>query len=391
MKVVNKKIKIGILTILKVNNYGADLQVFALQKKIAELGYDAEIIDYLFYKHKDYIYTRQSRPFVKLGLKRKLKEFLNPRLEALKSLPQRKAKKKRETKFDAFHQNHIQLSTNTFHSIVELYGAKLDYDVFIVGSDQVWNPYSNTSLEPYFLTFATDNRRKLSYASSFGVSSIPQHARDKYCKCLNNLDYISVREQSGVELIKELTGRTANCVLDPTLLLDINDWKQVAAYPAFKKPYILLYVLTKSPYITRLAKEISSKLGWDVVRICKNAAKEDKDSSIYNIIDAGPSEFIGLFLNSSFVLTNSFHGTAFSVNFGKPFYTILPKHKLNNSRQQGLLALLKLEGRLIDEGDVFPNKELYFPEFTEASHLLAAQREQSINYLLKAVNGSSYA
>jgi hypothetical protein len=384
-----RKMKIGIITILKVNNYGAELQAFALQKKIEDLGYHSEIIDYLFYKHKDFRYTKQAMPFVDIGLKRRAKEFIHPISSRLKSLPYRKKKRIRELKFEKFHSKYSRLSVQTYRSIDELYRAELDYDVFIVGSDQVWNPYSNISLKPYFLTFVPPSKRKASYASSFGVSSIPSDGKDAYREGLNNLDHISVREEQGVKIVREIANREASQVLDPTLLMDEHKWREFALSPSIDKPYLLLYVLTTSPYITRLAKKIAVDLNLNLVRICKNAAIEDKDGSIINIIDAGPSEFVGTFLDASFVLTNSFHGTAYAINFAKPFYTILPKHKPNNSRQQNLLVAFNMKDRIIKEGDSYPAKEVYFPDFAKTTFLLKEKRAASIQFLKNAISGGN--
>jgi hypothetical protein len=387
MNHLQNKVKVGIITILRIKNYGAELQAYALQQKLNDAGFDAEIIDYLFYKHKDHVSTRMSRGFVRVGVAKQIKELLFPIVEQIKSFPYRTAKKRRDEKFDVFHQTHTQFSKDRYCSMDDLYNAKLDYDVYVVGSDQVWNPNCNTSLEPYFLTFAPNSKRKLSYASSFGVSSVPVEAQEKYRDCLNNIECISVREKQGVNIVKQLTGRDARHVLDPTLLLEKKQWEKIAHYPELKKPYVLLYVLTDSQYTTQLAKEMASKLGYDIVRICKNAAREDKDASIHNVIDAGPSEFLGWFLNSSFVLTNSFHGTAFSVNFNRPFYSVLRANKDNNSRQQDFLDSLKLKGRILEKGNAFPLKEDYLVDYNEANRLLDEQRDKSITYLLNAIKG----
>ena len=381
------KLKIGLITILKVNNYGAELQAFAFQKKLSLMGFDVETIDYLFYKHKDFHYTKQAKPFVKIGIKRRLKEFLNPILTGIQSFPYRHIKKQRDEKFKNFHQKYTKFSKQTFHSIDKLYQADFDYDIFIVGSDQVWNPQNNVTQKPYFLTFAPDTKRKISYASSFGVSSIPLDAQSMYKEWLNNLDDIMVREEQGVRIVKEITGRNAKHVLDPTLLLDIKEWGDVAICLDCKEPYLLLYVLTDSEYITQFAKKMANELNLNLVRICKNSVKQDQDNTIQNIIDAGPSEYIGLFLNASFVLTNSFHGTAFSLNFEKPFYTVLSKNKSNNSRQEGLLSLMHLEDRLIYEGEDFPQQETYFPDLSDAMCSLKEKREQSVSLLLNSING----
>jgi Polysaccharide pyruvyl transferase len=384
--IMNTK-SIGIITILKTNNYGAELQAFSFCHKLRQLGYEAEIIDYLYYKNSDFKRTKKAKPFVEIGLKRKIKEYLNPLSESLKSLIFCKDKTERSTRFNTFHSENTFFSKETYDSIDKLYNNDLQYDVYFVGSDQVWNPYSNINLEPYFLTFAPKNKTKISYASSFGVSTIPVDAHTKYEECLNNLSHIGVREEQGVQIVKDLTGRKAHHVLDPTLLLDKKDWGEVATSPYKCENYLLLYILTDSDYATKLAKKVAKDLNLNIVRICKNAVRQDREDSIINIIDAGPSEYVGLFMNASFVITNSFHGTAFSVNFEKSFYTLIPKHKDNNSRQESLLSTVGLKDRLIKEGAPIPEKSQHIVNFRISSAKLKKERDLSINYLLNAIEG----
>ncbi len=381
---------VGIVTILKTNNYGAELQAFALCHKLNLMGLDAEIIDFLFYKNPNFRRTKKSKSFVNIGLKRRLKEWLIPIIESVKSLHFNEAKRKRNLRYERFHEYHTKISQKTYHSIDELYNAALDYDIYIVGSDQVWNPYSNINLEPYFLTFAPKNKKKISYASSFGVSKIPLDATSSYKECLNNLNHISVREEQGVEIIRDLIGRKACHVLDPTLLLDFNGWVSVATFPIEKKNYLLLYVLTNSDYATQLAKKVAEDLNLTLVRICKNAMQQDSDKSIINIIDAGPSEFVGLFMNASFVITNSFHGTTFSVNFKKSFYTVLPEHKENNSRQESFLSMLGLSERLIKENSPPPEAVHHKIDFIAPSGRLDEARKSSIEYLVNVLEESTH-
>ncbi len=376
--------KIGIITIVKVNNYGAELQAFALQKKLQDLGCDAEIIDYLFYKHKKHIRTAGAKPWISIGFKNQLKEILYPFFYSIKTALYRSSKQKREKKFDEFHAANTKFS-RTFRSMDELYKAKLDYDVFVTGSDQVWNPSSNTNLDPYFLTFAPKDKKRISYASSFGVSEVPPATIPFYKERLQQFSAISVRESQAVDLVKRISGKPALHVLDPTLLLAKNEWNRIAKNPDIQKSYILLYILSPSDYATRLAESVSKQTGWKIVRICKEATREDKNKTIQNIIDAGPSEFVGWFLNASFVITNSFHGTAFAINFSKPFYTVAPTHKTNNSRQQSLLDLLGLEKRLLKQTNRFPNANNLQLNFTNVNVFLNKEREKSIDYLINAI------
>lgn len=383
-------IKIGIITILKVNNYGAELQAFALQKKLSNMGYNAEIIDYLYYKHKNHKPTKKSKPFVSSNLQKRIKEivlyrFVNPFMEMVIPIININFRN-RLNKFNTFHKKYTKLS-KTFHSIDSLYSFNHNYDVFIVGSDQVWNPGTGTSIEPYFLTFAPAGKRKIAYASSFGVTTIAEQNKANYGEYLSNLDAISVREQSGIQLVKELSGRDAVHVLDPTLLLTQEEWLPFSdkknIYP---NKYILIYLLSESGYINDIAYKLSAALGLPILKICKWGIGIKNYPNILNIVDAGPSEFLNLFQGASFVITNSFHGTAFSVNFRIPFYSIISKSKRNNSRIESLLQKTQLTNRLLIEGQNLEiNQNCLEIDFNDVGKILDAEREKSIQYLKNSI------
>lgn len=378
--------KIGVITILKTNNYGAELQAYATQAALRKMGYEAEIIDYLFYKNPGHKRTKSSRPVFKFGLKKRLAEWAYPLITSLKSLGNGKQNDVRTQRFDKFHLDNTALST-VYCSIDELYKAKLDYDVYMVGSDQVWNPGVYSSLLPYMLTFAPEGKKRVAYASSFGVSEIENSQQWLYQKYLPCFSAIGVREKNAVELVKNVAGCDATWVLDPTLLLNKEEWAMVAIDDLnISEPYILLYELTPSPYVLNLAYAMSQKKNLKIVRICKSAAVEDKDASIVNIIDAGPAEFVSLFANADMVITNSFHGTAFSVNFSKDFYTITPKRKHNNSRQRSLLELFNLQDRLIAE-DTDVNEVNITPiDYSKVNVILERERDRSYAFLKNAID-----
>lgn len=377
--------KIGIITILKVNNYGAELQAYALQNILCKLGHNAEIIDYLFYKNPKHIRTKRSRPTFRLGVKKRMSEILYPIYLRLKTLGNSTIYNKREQRFEAFHRKHTHMS-QTYRSIDQLFSAEMDYDIYIVGSDQVWNPGIYSSLDPYFLKFAPDGKKRLAYASSFGVSDIPAIARPYYSEALQHFNAIGVRESNAVELVKELSGKNAQWVLDPTLLLTKEDWNTIATRPDIiglnqQRGFILLYELTPCPYITKLAKHLKLDLKLPIVRICKSASNEDSEKSILNVTDAGPEEFIWLFAHATFIITNSFHGSAFSINMERNFYTIIPLRKQNNSRQQSLLKLFGLENRLLVEGSAFPPVKDIPIDYSTVTTILHAERQKSIKFL----------
>ena len=378
--------KVGIITILKTNNYGAELQAYATQAILNKLGFKAEIIDYLFYKNQCHKRSRKSLPVFKFGLKKKLVEWAYPLVMSLKALRSRKQSGVRTHRFDKFHEENTALST-VYRSMDELYAAKLDYDVYMVGSDQVWNPGVYSSLLPYMLTFAPEGKKRIAYASSFGVSQIDKSQEWFYKKYLPQFSAIGVREKNAVVLVDKISGCKSTWVLDPTLLLTKEDWLKVAKHSYdIPKDYILLYELTPCPYILELAKFFREKNGMDIVRICKNASVEDRESDILNIIDAGPAEFIELFVNAGMVITNSFHGTAFSINFGKDFYTIAPARKHNNSRQKSILELFGLEERLISENTPFEALSIKEINYPNVKKRLDEEREKSLCFLTNAID-----
>lgn len=379
------KKKIGIVTILKVNNYGAELQAYATQKVLQLMGYDAEIIDYLFYKNPRHKRTRMSRPTARMSLKKHLEECLFPIIANWKTRRFRKAQNERNAKFEEFHRENTRMSV-CYDTFDKLKSAKLNYDVIMTGSDQVWNPGIYSSLDPYLLRFGDEKMKRMAYAASFGVSQVPDDLRNYYNEALNRYSAIGVREDNAVNLVRSLSGKEATLVLDPTLLLDKEQWMKVAkpveGLP--DNPFVLIYELSDIPYIKQVAMYISEKTGLPIVRICKNASPEDKESKIMNIIDAGPAEFLYLFDKAEYVVTNSFHGTAFSVNFGKQFYTVIPLGKSNNSRQKSILKLMGCEDRMLTEGREMPAIERL--DTDRILVRLKEERQKSINFLKNAID-----
>lgn len=377
--------KIGIITILKVNNYGAELQAFALQRKLNAMGYDAEIIDYLYYKNKGHKRERISMPTFPFPLKKRVKEILLPIVENVKSWSSRKAHEHRNEGFVAFHQRNTRFSEVQYTSYSQLYSNVPEYDVYCVGSDQVWNPGCYTSLNPYFLTFAPKGKKRISYGSSFGVSEIPENAKQYFQSALNGLDFIAVREQTGKGLVNSLTGREATVVVDPTLLLSKEEWSNVAKYDKVpEKDYLLIYDLRDSEIVTQTALHIAKERGLSVVRICKTASSQDNGSNgILNIVDAAPDDFIGLFSKAKFVVTNSFHGTVFSNIFQKDFYSVLPCKRDNNSRVVDLLNRLGNQDRLVYEGDKLPN--IATVDWGAVREALKEYVKQSEQYLYESI------
>ena len=325
-------------------------------------------------------------PLIKTTPKNKLKDTVLKWIDKYSALKYPELAKSRKQKFDDFHKENTNLS-KAYTSFSQLYGEKKDYDVYMVGSDQVWNPNNGTNIAPFFLTFAPDGARKVSFASSFGVGSVDKQYHEQYKEWLNNIDFIATREQDGVAIIKEITGRQSKHVCDPAMLLTKKEWQDIMIpYEAKnEKPYILLFVFKNSPYAVEFAYKIQKKTGYRIIRVCKNEMPVESDDKILNIRDFGPAEFLGLYNSASVVITTSFHGTVFSLLFEKPFYTVTPKSKNNNSRQQGILRLFNLEERLLKEGDEYPNLDDLLVDFEKVTPLVDKFRTDSLTFLKNAI------
>lgn len=389
------KKSIGIITIFKANNYGAELQAYATQRTLRDLGYQAELIDYLFYKNPAHRPSRESRPWVRQNLKERLKDWVlyrlaGPLYECIGSLCSTKMRE-RLASFKRFHQQHSHLST-TYHSLHDLQAATLPYDVYIAGSDQIWNPNMGTSLSPYFLDFAPDTARRISYASSFGVSEIPASCTDTYRRGLARLDRIACREAQGVKLVRQLTGREAVQVLDPTLLLNASQWRAIGKDQLCppKGKYILIYNIVELEPIYRLALRISKETGWPVVKLCKRGMMLEERPGVQNLPEAGPQEFVSLIDQAALLLTNSFHGCAFALNLNTPMWVVVDAARSNNSRMESLLALAGQTDRLLDSHCDVDRLAYNRPmDFTYTNQALEAERAKSLQYLTEAIEGDT--
>lgn len=380
--------KIGIITLVRVNNYGAELQAFATQHALQLMGYDAEIIDYLYFINPRHKKTKGSAPSFATPFKLKVIAALYPWLQRYKRLKQDKTiLRSRDNRFESFHKENTKFSKE-YRTAESLAAAKMDYDVYIVGSDQVWNPNNYTSLDPYFLKFVPQDKIRISYASSFGVSALPEHTRSYYQEALGSLNAVSVREENAVQLVEDVAGVNAQWVLDPTLLLTGEEWKKYGKdVEGLPDKYVLIYEVTPCAYVKQLAQKVAEELGCRVVRITCDASRQESDEEVINIMDAGPAEFVWLFNKASMVVTNSFHGTAFSLNMQKDFFVVTPERKKNNSRQKSLLRLVGMEDRLLVEGAPMPGKDKFSVDFSTVNPLLTEAREKSINYLKGAIDG----
>lgn len=357
-----------LLSFVTSENYGAILQAVALQYKLQTKGFSA--------------------PYLNVRIKHSLKGLrfvLNLGYRTVRIFFGFKERQKRSSEFISKHLILTQEVLN-YNDAVRISKPFLS---FIVGSDQVWNPnYGKESQEIYLLCYDNEKPR-YSYASSFGVSKIDDSLKSKYKNALEKFNILTTRERTGKEIIADL-GLHSDIVLDPTLLLSDIEWKQFFdPLPIIKVKYILCYVMNGDNVSINYIKEYAkcfNKANNKRYKIYFIGDKEYKKIIPgYNLItDAGPKEFLNLIYNASYVITNSFHGTCFAVNFNKNFSTILRRSNRFNSRIEDLLHDLNISNRIqyVEDGlrvntDVLQN-DSYIPS-------LENLREKSVAYLDKII------
>lgn len=367
--------KIGIITIQKCDNFGADLQAYALGAKLRSLGYDAENIDYLFYKHPRHQGGKGEKPIFKLSVVNRAKEFFFPIVSGLKNLSRRSIIKVRRARFAAWTDRYLRCGSE-YRSIESLYANPPHYDVYMVGSDQVWNPRMGSNMLPYFLDFAPKNARCVSYAASFGISELSAEAFYKFKQLLRRFSAISMRERIGVDIVSAMAlGVEVKHVVDPTLLLGAQEWEECMIRPVDipNEPFLLLYDLIPSEESVALARRWASARGLRIVRI---------DEEAY-----GPGEFVWLFAHAECVVTNSFHGTSFAINNRKPFFSVVPQGMLNVSRIESLLNVLGLSERMLPACDCDMVDLEAGIAWDVVSAKLDGARNESLAFLRRAIEG----
>jgi len=360
---------IGILSFHRAINYGGVLQVYALQQTVFKINKNCEVIDYrspyiekLYYKSPLLNYK---------GIKRIIYVLL------------KNGPLKFNTKvFQGFVSRHIIVSENIY-KVNDLSLSISNYDVFITGSDQVWSYDCAGFDKNYFLDFVPDIEKKYSYAASFGSGTIPDNYTEKYRNYLKNYNQISVREESGKKYIENRLHLEARTHLDPTLLLTLDEWKRIAQKPKVLnkvEKFILIYMISPSKKLINYAKSYALNNNLKIVYINDNLYKA---KGVINAKKLTPEEFIYLFQKANYVLTNSFHGIVFSLNFNKSFLVeLLKTNKKINARITDVLSLFELDELIIDN---FNNLDFIDVNFENVNRKLTSLRKDSIDYISNIV------
>lgn len=330
------------ITCHNVYNYGASLQAFALNKYLNSQGYDNVIINYMpdylswHFKFSWWISARSSH--YSMLKSNPLLRFLFVTLRFLRDMPYLG----RKHAFDRFSNKYLRIS-EICNKSTEINRIVQDAEVLIAGSDQIWNSFSlENGRDPlFYLDFGPDNAKRISYAASFGANIILNEYHNFVVTKLACFDAISVRESKGFDLLASL-GFKSSVVVDPVFLLDRSEWVSMVDGRGKKSKYILVYAIGGlSDDIIKMALLVAEKTGYEVICIRSNAPQK----AFKEIKDAGPIEFISLIANAEYVISNSFHATAFSIIFEKEFYTFAYSNKESSERLRNLLDSVHLLSR----------------------------------------------
>ena len=372
---MNLERKIALVTFYK-SNYGSILQCFATKKFCELLGYECDVLD-----------SEKKESFIKKFLSvLKHPSIISQYNRQKKSYKIRAKFLSSETNFllDQFVEKLIKPK---FVSKSELESCMKEYEYIITGSDQVWN--ASLKVSPFFFLNFVPHEKRIALATSFGISEIPQYNRRALRKALNGFNYISVREETGVEIVKKYSKTSVCRVADPTFIYNADEWRAFAKdAKVFRNNYVLVHFLNE-PNQTALESInwLSEHLDLDVVAVGFNHDKL-KNISRFFFVDGGPWEYISLIDNADYILTDSFHSTLFSINLNKCFFTFDRQYSASKqtSRITDLLKRFNLENRLIENTEVL--KKIYLDKLPEhTQYILEKERIAVRDYIQKIVTG----
>lgn len=344
-----------LVTIFRVPNYGSVLQTYATQRVIESLGYGCCVLNYDHNKAE----WAKVHGVKSESIKNKICMWLGL-----------KASHRKSNKLTAFINKHLHLTKKYFFFRDIQNNEGCNYDVYVADSDQIWNT-KYTNCDPVFLLeFADDSKRKISVASSFACSQLDARYVDEFKSQLSRFNKISVREELGINVLKKIGIYESYQVLDPTLLLDSEQWNSLKYSNDIQEKYILLYMwcyaFEPRPYIYKVLKEYQQKLKCKIIVLEGYSDCSDEAKSYLNMVDATDSsisDFLSYFSKATLVVTSSFHGTAFAVNYGVPLISIVPGG--GDDRQSSLLNRLNLSQCCLKVGEDFSVLNPFYDKFKE--------------------------
>ncbi len=383
--------KIGIMTLYRNYNYGAVLQAYALQSFIKKNWPNCETIKY--YREINGKAKKPRSFFINSTLNIFRSMRMNKSIDAITYLRIQKKINSRNLMFNEFISNNISESRKEYIGHKNLKELNTIYDVFVAGSDNIWN--KNLLDTAFFLDFADDDKGKISYAAGMSYDSADSSIVDVIKPLLSRLDYISTREPSGKKLIESITNKTVFRALDPTLLLQSEEWSQIEKTINIESDmgYILCFFIEPSELMFKEAKLLREETGKTIVclpllhqKICPGEM-EYADICLFNV---GPQELLSLVRQADFICTDSFHGTAFSIIYNRQFACFRrfkdEKRSSLNLRMDHLLDSLGIPDRIVEVEDDIRKIYKKHIEYTQINECLETLRNESIDFLCNGIN-----
>ena len=354
--------RVGIITFHYSYNYGSVLQAYALKRLLELKGNDVSVINFIF--DRDF---KQYKP---------IRSYTNLKL-LIKDVIAFKARYKRKINFINFQKKFLNL-TKEYHNCNDMKELNQVFDIFVCGSDQIWNLDCTDGIEPaYFLKFANADKLKIAYAPSLAHQAFVKTYDDDLRDAIKEFDYLSIREKSTLPLIQPLTSKKIEIVLDPVLLLSANEYELIIQKKQQDNQYIFVYMLDYDEKLVKYSQMISAKMDRPLVYItgeyfCNISGK--------NLFGISPSDFLEYIKNAEYVITNSFHATVLSIIFEKKFITFSTKY--SNSRVMDLLKSLGLLERMYHKNINIERKI----DYIEVNSKLSDLRKKSLNFLNQALS-----
>lgn len=389
--------KTAIVSCYFIHNYGSMLQAYATQKVLDKFQIDNETINVTGFlgqfRKAQYSYIIKSGIGTGI-LKDRMGKAKNLLVKKFLRNDYTRDIRKRDKEFDFFADTWIRKS-EVYSSIEELAERCANqYETVLIGSDQLWLP-ANIAANYYTLNFVPEKVNSIAYATSFGVSTLPDDAAEMARKFLPRIKHISVREKAGQDLIMKLTGRKVPVVCDPTLLFTGDEWLEIqSAEPMYSEPYVFCYFIGSDRKHRDFARKLADQMGYKVVALTHvdHYMKVDEEYADYTPFDIGPAAFLNLIRNAKYICTDSFHSTVFSILYEKEFfdfrrYTKETKQSTNN-RLDTLFALTGIHDRMmVGDEDVSEclNRKI---DYTGVNERLNSARNQAFDYLKQSFNDS---
>lgn len=395
--------KIGIITSHRIPNHGSFLQAWSLCEYLSRNDIDVEIIDYIYpniYHLEQVHHNEIKRDTDTSNYIKKLKRyvidrwFVCNRKRGLELLVYKLLNLVMRIPNNLYFRQ-LNLSRNSYISPTELKNAKLDYDVLLSGSDQIWNPRFAGNDDTFFLQFGGENVRRVAYSSSFGVSMIESDYRTNYASWLKTFSLIATREQTGTAIVRNLTGMNAIHVLDPVMLFDKREWSHILEASGYSKKkqgrYVVSYCLDYVykniiDYADTIMQSIAKKKNLACSTLYKSNLKDDTVRRYSETIH--PFEFVRTIMDADFALVSSFHGLAFCILFHTPFLVIMNSKDNPDSRLSDLLTTFDLNDRSLIVGEEFNDTLDRDVDWSKVDKIYNQMSENSKQYLKNALKNS---